>query len=52
MNAICLISVPDLLTKIMRAIDEKLLTDAVLTKHIRVMIEDWKKYALIEAQCV
>lgn len=34
---------PDLLVKILKAVDEKLLNDLVLTKHVRVLIEEWKK---------
>lgn len=38
---------PDLLVKILKAIDEKLFNDNVLGKHIRVLVEEWKKYVLI-----
>lgn len=39
-----LIAVPCLLTKILKAVDEKLLTDLVLLKQIRALVEEWKKY--------
>lgn len=41
-----LITVPCLLTKILKAIDEKLLTDVVLLKQIRALVEEWKKYVV------
>lgn len=37
------IAVPSLLTKILKAVDEKLLTDLVLLKQIRALVEEWKK---------
>lgn len=37
-------TVPSLLTKVLKSIDEKLLTDLVLLKQIRVLVEEWKKY--------
>lgn len=39
------ISDPELLTKLLKAIDEKLLNDFVLNKQIRVLVEEWKKYS-------
>lgn len=39
-------TVPSLLTKILKAVDEKLLTDLVLLKQIRALVEEWKKYAI------
>lgn len=33
---------PDLLTRILKAINEPLLTDQVLLQHIRVLVEEWK----------
>lgn len=41
-----LFAVPCLLTKILKAIDEKLLTDLVLLKQIRALVEEWKKYVI------
>lgn len=38
--------VPSLLTKILKAVDENLLTDLVLLKQIRALVEEWKKYVL------
>lgn len=35
---------PSLLTKVLKSIDEKLFTDPVLLKQIRVLVEEWKKY--------
>lgn len=34
---------PDLLVKILKAVDEKLFNDNVLDKQIRVLVEEWKK---------
>ena len=34
---------PDLLTKVISAVDEKLFNDFVLAKHLKVLIEEWKK---------
>lgn len=34
---------PSLLTKVLKSIDEKLFTDIVLLKQIRVLVEEWKK---------
>lgn len=36
---------PDLLTKMLRSIDETLFSDLVLFKQIRVLVEEWKKWA-------
>ncbi|XP_055322190.1 folliculin isoform X2 [Sitodiplosis mosellana] len=33
---------PDLLTKVLKSVDEKLIPDLVLTKQIRVLVEEWK----------
>jgi len=37
---------PDLLTKVIKAVDEKLFTDFVLCKHLKVLIEEWKNKIL------
>lgn len=34
---------PDLLTKVIKAVDEKLFNDFVLYKHLKVLVEEWKK---------
>ncbi|KAG4073473.1 hypothetical protein HA402_000697 [Bradysia odoriphaga] len=37
---------PDLLTKVIKAVDEKLFTDFVLYKHLKVLVEEWKNKIL------
>lgn len=37
------VSGPNMLIKINKAVDEPLLTDFVLDKHLKVLIGEWKK---------
>uniref|UniRef100_A0A1Q3FI03 Folliculin n=1 Tax=Culex tarsalis TaxID=7177 RepID=A0A1Q3FI03_CULTA len=41
---------PTLLQKIAKAVDEELFTDAVLDKHLRALVEEWKKLSFSTAK--
>lgn len=36
--------VPDLLVKLLKAVDETRFTELVLNRHTKVLLEEWKKY--------
>lgn len=35
---------PDLLLKIVKAVNERLFNEFVLNKHLKLLVEEWKKY--------
>lgn len=39
--------VPDLLVKLLKAVDETRFTELVLNRHTKVLLEEWKKYVNI-----
>lgn len=42
---------PDLLVKLLKAVDETRFTELVLNRHTKVLVEEWKKY-FIKIICI